>query len=730
MKKYVLLSMLLLNCFVTFSQKKTIKYEKIFSNNKKDKPVAEGNMVTIRDKYGSFIESYRTGVWKNYEENDVFFNNPSYDYYESYTKGEYEKGLRTGTWKTYVNGKLVLEAEFSDDKKNGKYVAYTENGKVSFKGEYKNDVEVNKQVVYRDNGEIYSEVNYDENGKKDGIWNMANWVGLRSIGNYDKNERIGIWRLVNDKTSTLLQTIDYSKGVSTAYFSNGKIESQLFFFYAPDKSIGFYNFLWFNENGSKRLEGNFNSAITYKVEKENDKELIEPKGIWTNFWEDGSPAIELDFENHTEKVLNLKMEEKYEYKNEKGNYGKGQKVIREIDFEYENGRPKISMIHVDLLNKTSSNWLDYVGPILYSRSFKRFGVWEYYSKGGVLLSKSNYNFITNGLDGTTTTYYASGKIKSKGEYGKNGKQTGMWQYYFENGKISEERTYENGKIQGIVVGYFESGAKKSKAAYVDDKLVGVKELYHPNGKLLGKEKYKDGKFDSDGDFYDEDGNITSQSGNGYRLDYFDNGKISFKGNLRNGNRHGLCSWYFENGNLKSELNYENGNLNGLNKWYFDNGSIKEKASYFNGEVYGTIQYYHPNGKILGKNKFSNGELKESDDFFDENGNSILSNGTGVYLQYHDNGKVAHRSNYINYCRSGKAQWYYENGQLEQEAIYKYSETQKPLGLRWEILSSFDRNGNERKKGTLKNGNGTWLSYDENEEITVTNYVDGIKKAED
>jgi antitoxin component YwqK of YwqJK toxin-antitoxin module len=210
--------------------------------------------------------------------------------------------------------------------------------------------------------------------------------------------------------------------------------------------------------------------------------------------------------------------------------------------------------------------------------------------------------------------------------------------------------------------------------------------------------------------------------------YYPNGNIEHKGQYNiNGRMAGIWTYYFENGKIKSEQNYDNGNVNGICKFYYETGILKEKDIYINGKINGAVEFYHPNGKLLGKAKYTDGVYIAPEDYFDENGNKILSNGSGRYMTYNVKGKIEYQCNYLNYCRSGKAEWFYDNGQLEESAIYKYSESQKPEGLRWEILSSFDRFGNAREKGTLKNGNGTWLNYAENGNKTETEYVNGVKK---
>ena len=81
----------------------------------------------------------------------------------------------------------------------------------------------------------------------------------------------------------------------------------------------------------------------------------------------------------------------------------------------------------------------------------------------------------------------------------------------------------------------------------------------------------------------------------------------------------------------------------------------------------------------------------------------------------------------NGIRNGIANWYYKNGQLKLSVLYKYSEKGDFGGLRWEVLSMFDIDGNSLEKGTLKDGNGTWKTYDKNGKLeSIKSYTNGIE----
>lgn len=681
----------------------------------------EGNIVVVYDKYGNEENEYKTGLWKFYYDNGKIKSKGEYDegkmkgrwnFYDYdgnvSEEGDYKKGERTGLWKTYEQKTLTSEGKYDDGREDGNWKYYYSNGVLSAEGTFKN-------------------------GLKTGTWKFYYSLNvIESQGTYEKNERTGIW-VSNYPDGKKASTVDYNSGKRIVYYKDGSVFQEIEFTIGQEDQLFMKTFVMYYPDGKKKMEGQFDPTSS-SISLEGYSGWFKMKGIWKSYWENGKQAVSYDFDKGELTAINSEYEDNYKYPAASGGTGKGEKILMELNYKNSGGAfwtsfsgiylPSIKKQQFNLSNRqTLANSM-----LLYSNlAFNRFGPWEYITKEGVLESKIEYDWVSNKPTGKAIFYYPGGKQKSEGAYDENGKRTGSWEFYFENGKLKETDIYENGKLNGIVHEYFENGKLRYKSAYADDKLVGVRELYHPNGKLAGKENYKDGKYVNDGDFFNENGERTLQNGTGYRIDYFSNGNLSFKGNYKNGKREGLNTWFFENGKLKSEFNYYNGTTAGEYKMYYESGVMKEKGNYSAEKINGLVEFYHPNGKLLGKNKYSNGTFISPDDYFDANGNQILSNGSGEYYTYNIQGRLNYRCSYLNYCRSGKAQWFYDNGQLEQEAVYKYSESKKPDGLRWEIISSFDSNGKEREKGTLKNGNGTWISYDENGKRTVTEYVNGIIK---
>lgn len=106
-------------------------------------------------------------------------------------------------------------------------------------------------------------------------------------------------------------------------------------------------------------------------------------------------------------------------------------------------------------------------------------------------------------DGPYQNYYANGKIKDEGTY-ENGKQEGLYKYYYETGEVAEW-VYKDGQRHGPHKCYFESGMLKAEGTYKDGQLEGLYRHYYENGSIKLIETFKDGTT-IDHKAYDMNGN--------------------------------------------------------------------------------------------------------------------------------------------------------------------------------------------------------------------------------
>lgn len=628
--------------------------------------------------------------------------------------------------------------------KTGKWTFYDDQGKLYFEGNFNKNEQVGTWMYYYPSGKVKEHIEYDDQGFKNGSDKVYAESGQIMIDSrFKKDIPVGIWK-TNDLFGIPVATIDYDHGIYTR-FNNEKTNLVVQFGYTADGQLKLKQYKSFYENGNPHLEGTFDENMPISLDSEKKTYIAKFSGVWKTYWETGELATENNFDINTLNAINTKYTDYYPYSNEGGAYGKGNKVLTEINLiNKADGVWGTLKGITDLTVKSNEEVRNQeglklkTGPktrtifsldapfelTLSKGAFRRTGLWEYWDKYKFLISKIEYSIITNSPAGKAEFYYSNGKLKSTGSYNANGKLDGLWKYYAENGNLTEARNYSNGKMNGMDIDYFINGTIKDKAIYVDDKIANELEFYYPNGKPLGKEYYTNGTFTGYGNFFDENGNAIYQNGEGHVIYYYENTQVSSKINLLGDKRQGLCTWYYDNGNLKEQSNYNNGQLSGNYQFYFQNGGIKEKGNRINGKTEGMVEYYFPNGKLLGRVKFANNNILSPEVFYDETGKTILSNGSGTFISLNNLGTVEFKCNYLNNCRDGKAEWYYENGQLSQAAIYKYSDADKPFGLRWEVLEVNDKNGNPMDKGTLKDGNGTWISYDDQGKATVNEYVNG------
>ena len=223
---------------------------------------------------------------------------------------------------------------------------------------------------------------------------------------------------------------------------------------------------------------------------------------------------------------------------------------------------------------------------------KEDGVWEHYFPNGDLYSRYLYDngevveklfmvetetpkkklFAPIGLSGENSRWLKWNKeqpIKNGepiNQYTHDGKKTGYWEDYFDNGQLKSKGSYKNGIKDGIWEDYFYNGKLESKGSYKNGIKEGIWEYYWDNGQLGSKGSYKNGKLD------------------GYWEDYGGNGKLESKGSYKNGEKEGIWEYYWDNGQLYSKGLYVNGKEDGIWMEYYNNGQLGSKGLYKNGKL--------------------------------------------------------------------------------------------------------------------------------------------------
>jgi antitoxin component YwqK of YwqJK toxin-antitoxin module len=204
-----------------------------------------------------------------------------------------------------------------------------------------------------------------------------------------------------------------------------------------------------------------------------------------------------------------------------------------------------------------------------------------------------------------------------------------------------------------------------------------------------------------------------------------------EGEFVNGKRNGKWSFYvIEDKTFKKYLNlevsYVNGSLENEFKYYYSNKTIACQGNYLNNKFEGVVKSYYQDGKVYGIRYYKNGLKNGNHKYLYPNGTVELEHNfvdgikEGLYQTKYSNGKIQEKFYYKNGKIEGLYQYFYENGQLWIEKIYDND-------LLMQVLVSYDVKGNEKDKGTLKDGNGTVKYYDEKGNLyDIITYKDGLE----
>ena len=486
----------------------------------------------------------------------------------------------------------------------------------------------------------------------------------------------------------------------TTYHDNGKIESKGYKSYyesSPPVTVGYWTFYY--PNGNKKLEGEFKNG-----------KIIGP---WKAYYENGQKRLDAFFEvkrfvvrpGYMEPVW---VEESLDFKLADRVYDYASFCVKEWTSYWDDGKPACKYTFTDDCDNLR------VTEIINTRKNPKFeNNAGGYSTGEMVLSDLVFKPAKHD---ESSCKYKSGYITYLNDlFNKNGsfKRYGIWSEYDSSGILKNKSPYEwqTNTINGIVEFYYASGKIKSKQTFVDSKKYGPAfDYFESNGKIKASGILVDNEY------------------NGIWVHYYENGNKKSEITYECDEKHGNSIFYYPNGKIKSRGLYDKDRM--VENWvrYYENGNVKSEEYYnYDEALEGVVKYYYPSERILAKEEWSNGKLVKPIVRYDSLGNKILTDGNGVMMKYHDNGVLYQYTEYKNYCRDGITKFYYDNGQLEVSFLHKYDANNSPIGLRMEILSSFHKDGRAREKGTLKDGNGTWIQYNDKGEIeNVKHFTNGIE----
>lgn len=261
-------------------------------------------------------------------------------------------------------------------------------------------------------------------------------------------------------------------------------------------------------------------------------------------------------------------------------------------------------------------------------------------------------------------YKNTGELSAVGKYnGYSNKMDGPWVLYHKNGTKSGDRVYKKGKLDGPLTKYHEDGSLKWQGKYVGGLVSGTFKSWNDQGGL-------------------------EQVSVGTAL-----------------------------GTIKRKYVYQNGSTKAIGTEFYS----KKKKEYLRK---GDWEFFREDGSPSLTEIYKEGKIIGHRNQYLPDGTQILVDGTGFFRTFYDSGEISFEAEYRDGARDGIANWYYKNGQLKQSIKYEYDESLRPQGKRLTIVASYDKNGTPRDGGTLKDGNGNIISYDDKGIATSTMYRNG------
>jgi len=228
------------------------------------------------ERIANYIDSQQNGISKEYSESGKIK-----------VEENYIGGKKNGISKTYYSsGELMLETEYKEDVSNGKENYYSEGGKIKSTSFNLNGKSHGKYTYYSEKtGKITEETTHNQ-GVLDGPHKQYYENGQLKLSREFKNDKI------------LVDESDLGKYIT--YYSNGKIESEIYFLKGYDADSGYNNrFLKsseYDEDGEVTriwdirnfhkcfsdidldefdFDKNFSIAINFKLNYNNSNKLLD-----------------------------------------------------------------------------------------------------------------------------------------------------------------------------------------------------------------------------------------------------------------------------------------------------------------------------------------------------------------------------------------------------------------------------------------------------------------------
>jgi antitoxin component YwqK of YwqJK toxin-antitoxin module len=241
------------------------------------------------------------------------------------------------------------------------------------------------------------------------------------------------------------------------------------------------------------------------------------------------------------------------------------------------------------------------------------------------------------FDKMSRVWDENGKLVAEMNY-KNGLLEGVSTYYYASGKLKKQVPFKDNKVCGEILFFTEEGMLVAKESYSNDKKDGVSIAYWNEDLVQKVEVYEHGLLQQ-GQYFNMQKEEIAVIKNGMgRKAIFKNGYLYKLIEYKNGKREGIVEVFSKKGVLKDEHHLLGQKKNGEEITYYLNKKHTKKLSVYwkDDMLFGTVKTWYPNGneesqKEMRENKkngFSHAWYKDKSLMFvEEYEDDILKEGT-------------------------------------------------------------------------------------------------------
>ncbi len=329
----------------------------------------------------------------------------------------------------------------------------------------------------------------------------------------------------------------------------------------------------------------------------------------------------------------------------------------------------------------------------------REGLYETFFENGKVHQEI---FFKGGMEhGHFITFYEDGTKEEQGDY-KFGVQVGPWETWTHEGQPHTIVHYDDaGKMHGEMITFYDSGKRHIVSTYASGKMEGPYKSYYESGQVAREGQYVEGRPSGEWTEYTPDGEVeaTETYENGLPVAHSckkgeeaeeptdDGGKLQFC--KIDGEKQGPVYVLDDKGRVVATGLMIDGKKDGLWTEYDaekGHGEVKSITSYTAGQRDGMYMDFHEDGQTI---KWS--------------GEYIDGQKQGIWTEHFADESVSQSGDYLDDEKSGEWVVHFDNGKVAAEANYWHDEKEGLAVYYWP-------NGNVRARGEYKGGQrrGEWL----------------------